>query len=247
MNNIINITNLTFGYDKTTVLENINLNINDKDFLAIIGPNGGGKSTLFKLILGILNIQKGEISHKYDLQEIGYVPQNTNLNLDFPITAIEVVLMGYRNKISFMGYSKEQIEGANKALKLVGMDAFMDNKIGSLSGGQRQRVFIARALVEKPKLILLDEPTANIDVQGQKEVYELLKELNKDIAIVVISHDLSVTLGYASKVAYINKTLVYHDLEQIGKKLQVTSGGHLCEVELLLALSDNKSCGCNHA
>ncbi|MEJ5167539.1 MAG: ABC transporter ATP-binding protein [Arcobacteraceae bacterium] len=247
MNNIINITNLTFGYDKTTVLENINLNINDKDFLAIIGPNGGGKSTLFKLILGILNIQKGEISHKYDLQEIGYVPQNTNLNLDFPITAIEVVLMGYRNKISFMGYSKEQIEGANKALKLVGMDAFMDNKIGSLSGGQRQRVFIARALVEKPKLILLDEPTANIDVQGQKEVYELLKELNKDIAIVVISHDLSVTLGYASKVAYINKTLVYHDLEQIGKKLQVSNGGHLCEVELLLALSDNKSCGCNHA
>lgn len=244
--NIIQIDNLTFSYEKTIVLENINLNIKEQDFLAIIGPNGGGKSTLFKLILGILPCKEGSIISKLDICDIGYVPQNTNLNLDFPITALEVVLMGYKNKISFVGYTKEQKEGAKKALELVGMGEFINKKIGSLSGGQRQRVFIARSLVEKPKLILLDEPTANIDVQGQSEVYELLKELNKEMAVVVISHDLSVTLGYAKKVAYINKTLVYHDLKQVSQKLQLSSGDHLCEVELLLALSDKKTCGCEH-
>lgn len=245
--NILQIKNLYFKYDITQILEDINLEIKEKDFLAIIGPNGGGKSTLFKLILGVLTPQKGTISSIYDIEQIGYVPQNTNINLDFPITALEVVLMGYSHKVSLFGYSKQQKQGALNALKMVGMDSHKDKKIGLLSGGQRQRIFIARALVSNPKVILLDEPTANIDAKGQKDVYELLKELNKQIAIVVISHDLSVTLGYAKHVAYINKTLVYHNLQTMDKKLQVDADEHLCEVELLFALSSKNSCGCTHA
>ncbi|MCK9337338.1 MAG: ABC transporter ATP-binding protein [Arcobacteraceae bacterium] len=244
--NIIEINNLTFNYDTATTLEKVSLNIEEKDFLAIIGPNGGGKSTLFKLMLGILNPSSGTIKHKYQINEIGYVPQNTNLNLDFPITALEAVLMGYAYKFSLFGYEKQQLDGALKALELVGMSEFSNKKIGELSGGQRQRVFIARALVQMPKIILLDEPTANIDVQGQKDIYNLLKELNQDIAIVVITHDISVSLGYAKNVAYINKTLVYHNLSQITKNIEVMKNGHLCEVELLLGLADNHTCGCSH-
>ncbi|QOG12053.1 metal ABC transporter ATP-binding protein [Arcobacter sp. FWKO B] len=244
--NIIEINNLTFNYDTTVILENITLTIKDNDFLAIIGPNGGGKSTLFRLILGILTPQNGTIKHKYQINEIGYVPQNTNLNLDFPITALEVVLMGYAHKFSLFGYSKEEKEGALSALELVGMGEYANKKIGELSGGQRQRVFIARSLVQTPKVILLDEPTANIDVKGQNEVYELLKELNKTIAIVVISHDISVSLGYAKNVAYINKSLVYHNLSDISKNLEIIKNGHLCEVELLFALGSKQTCGCSH-
>jgi len=227
-------------------LENINLTIHDNDFLAIIGPNGGGKSTLLKLILGILKSIKGEIKSSFESNSIGYVPQNTNLNINFPITALEVVLMGHiGGKRPLFGYSKSEISCANSSLKQVGMEKFANTKIGNLSGGQRQRVFIARALCANPKIILLDEPTASIDVLGQTEVYELLKELNKSISIVVVSHDISVLLNYAKNVAHVNKNLVYHTLDNVQKNVQNPSE-HLCEVELLSALSNNHFPGCNH-
>lgn len=242
---IINISNLSYRYHKTDVLENINLSISENDFLAIIGPNGGGKSTLLKLILGLLIPQSGKIEKKIKNNQVGYVPQNTNLNTDFPITALEIVLMGHttsRKKI--FGYSKEDISCAMSSLEKVGMAKFAKSKIGDLSGGQRQRVFIARALCSNPKIMLLDEPTASIDVKGQKEIYELLKELNKSICIVVVSHDISVLLNYAKNVAHINKNLVYHSLENIEKNID-TQNEHLCEVELLSALGKTQIC-CNH-
>jgi zinc transport system ATP-binding protein len=124
------------------------------------------------------------------------------------------------------------------------MKEFSNSKIGDLSGGQRQRVFIARALCSNPKIMLLDEPTASIDVKGQREIYELLKELNKSICIVVVSHDISVLLNYAKNVAHINKNLVYHSLENIQKNID-TPNEHLCEVELLSALGKTQVC-CNH-
>ncbi len=246
MKNIIEINNLSFFYAKSKVLEDINLTIQDNDFLAIIGPNGGGKSTLLKLILGILKSKKGEIKSSFEANSIGYVPQNTNLNINFPITALEVVLMGHiGGKRPLFGYSKDEICCANSSLKQVGMKDFSDTKIGNLSGGQRQRVFIARALCANPKIILLDEPTASIDVLGQTEVYELLKELNKTISIVVVSHDISVLLNYAKNVAHVNKNLVYHTLDNVQKNVQ-NSNEHLCEVELLSALSNNHFPGCTH-
>ena len=242
---LINISNLYYKYHKTDVLENINLSIKDDDFLAIIGPNGGGKSTLLKLILGLLTPITGKIDKKLKNSLIGYVPQNTNLNIDFPITALEIVLMGHIvSKKRIFGYSKEDIACAMESLKKVSMDKFANSKIGDLSGGQRQRVFIARALCSNPKIMLLDEPTASIDVKGQREIYELLKELNKFICIVVVSHDISVLLNYAKNVAHINKNLVYHSLENIQKNLD-TQNEHLCEVELLSALGKTQVC-CNH-
>lgn len=244
--NIIEIKNLSYEYTTDIkVLEDINLDIKDDDFLAIIGPNGGGKSTLLKLMLGLLKTKKNHITKNLKNDDIGYVPQNTNLNIDFPITALEVVLMGHigsRKKI--FGYSKEDISCAKNALSQVGMSGFENRKIGDLSGGQRQRVFIARALCANPKIILLDEPTASIDVKGQNEIYELLKELNQSICIVVVSHDISVLLNYAKKVAHVNKNLVYHALDNIQKNI-TTTDEHLCEVELLSALGKTQIC-CDH-
>jgi zinc transport system ATP-binding protein len=242
---LINISNLFYKYNKTDVLEDINLSIKDDDFLAIIGPNGGGKSTLLKLILGLLTPQTGKIDKKIKNSLIGYVPQNTNLNIDFPITALEIVLMGHTSsKRKLFGYSKEDIACAMDSLKKVSMAEFANSKIGDLSGGQRQRVFIARALCSNPKIMLLDEPTASIDVKGQREIYELLKELNKSICIVVVSHDISVLLNYAKNVAHINKNLVYHTLENMQKNIN-TQDDHLCEVELLSALGKSHVC-CEH-
>nr|WP_306458703.1 ABC transporter ATP-binding protein [Aliarcobacter vitoriensis] len=226
-------------------MENVNLTIKNDDFLAIIGPNGGGKSTLLKLILGLLPIQNGTIEKNIKTSEVGYVPQNTNLNIDFPITALEVVLMGHiSSKKRFFGYSKDEIACALTSLEQVGMKEFSNKKIGDLSGGQRQRVFIARALCSNPKIMLLDEPTASIDVKGQQEIYELLKELNKSICIVVVSHDLSILLNYAKNVAHVNRSLVFHSLEQVQKNVTLTDD-HLCEVELLSALGKTQIC-CNH-
>lgn len=242
---ILNIKELSYKYTKTKVLENINLTVEDNDFLAIIGPNGGGKSTLLKLILGLIKPQDGIIEKKIPNDYIGYVPQNTNLNIDFPITAIEVVLMGHiGKKKKLFGYSKEDISCAMNSLDKVGMLGFEKRKIGDLSGGQRQRVFIARALCANPKVMLLDEPTASIDVKGQNEIYELLKELNKSICIVVVSHDISVLLNYAKNVAHVNRNLVYHNLENIQKNINTTDE-HLCEVELLSALGKTQTC-CDH-
>lgn len=234
---ILEINNLTFSYESVNVLENINISLETKDFLAIIGPNGGGKSTLLKLILGILETKNGKITingqnPSSQLSNIGYVPQNTNINTSFPIKVIEVVLMGHINsKKPIFGYGKDEIACAMGALAQVGMDKFANAKIGSLSGGQRQRVMIARALCNHPTLLLLDEPTASIDVNGQQEIYELLKELNKLITIIVVSHDISVTLNYANKVAYINKFLTLHN--NISKFSTTPQNGHFCEVELM--------------
>ncbi|AXX84290.1 metal ABC transporter ATP-binding protein [Aliarcobacter skirrowii] len=242
---LIKIKNLFFKYQKTDILENVNLTIKDDDFLAIIGPNGGGKSTLLKLILGLLPLQSGKIEKYIKNSQIGYVPQNTNLNIDFPITALEVVLMGHvSSKKRIFGYSKDEISCALESLNQVGMKDYANKKIGDLSGGQRQRVFIARALCSNPKIMLLDEPTASIDVQGQQEIYELLKELNKSICIVVVSHDLSILLNYAQNVAHVNRKLVYHSLAEVQKNVTLADD-HLCEVELLSALGKTQMC-CNH-
>jgi zinc transport system ATP-binding protein len=237
--NIINVENLFFKYNKINVLENINLEIKEHDFLAIIGPNGGGKSTLLKLLLNLIKAQKGSIQKTVKTDDIGYVPQNTDLNTDFPITALEVVLMGHiKKQKSFFGYSKADKLCAMGSLQKVGMEEFANTKIGDLSGGQRQRVFIARSLCADPKIILLDEPTANIDVKGQNEIYELLKKLNDNICIVVVSHDISVLLNYAKNVAHINKNLVYHNIENLNKKID-NENEHMCEVELLTALGNS--------
>jgi zinc transport system ATP-binding protein len=230
---IINIQNLCFTYRVSLILDTINLNIYDKDFLAIIGPNGGGKSTLLKLIIGFLKPNKGKIEISKN-QQLAYVPQNININIGFPITALEVVLMGLVHNKQFFSYTKAQKELALEALTKVDMHDFFNKKIEDFSGGQRQRIFIARALISKPSILLLDEPTASIDKIGQKKIYELLKILNKEMTIIVISHDLSVTLEYANRAAYLNQSLIMHE----NIKAYETKEDHFCEIELLNTLSE---------
>jgi len=244
---VIDIKNLSFAYDKQIILENINLKVEEKDFLAIIGPNGGGKSTLLKLILGMNPLKIGSISvlgkkPTQSLTQIGYVPQNTNINTDFPIKVIEVVMMGHvEGKQPLFGYGKHEVLCATGALEQVGMADFVHTKIGSLSGGQRQRVMIARALCAHPKILILDEPTSSIDITGQREIYELLKTLNEYITVIVVSHDISVILEYANKAAHVNKNLSYHDISDKKQTFHKHSNDeHFCEIELLQMLgSDN--------
>jgi len=238
LENLIEVSNLHFTYEKQIVLENINFEIKKKDFLSIIGPNGGGKSTLLKLILGINELKEGSIKIfgeklSNQIHKIGYVPQNTNINLNFPITVFEVVMMGQNNfQKRLFGYKKEEKEKAYEVLRKVNIQDFANNKISNLSGGQRQRVLIARALFSNPEILLLDEPTSNIDINGCEQIYSALEELNKEITIIVVSHDISVILKYASKAFYINKKLTNHDLTKMKDEFK-SIDSHICEIELL--------------
>lgn len=243
----LEINNLSFEYDKTVVLEEINLRYSKNQFLAIIGPNGGGKSTLLKLMIGLLEPTSGTVSlfGKRPLevsQKIAYVPQDTIANKDFPIRVMDVVLMGRLNKTNSFGrYSKEDRAIALEMIEKVGMKGFEDQKINALSGGQRQRVFIARALACDAKILFLDEPTASIDTAGQLGIFELLKSLNKEVGIVLISHDINITLNYATQVVHVNKNLYEHEVPK-AHAFNFTNNpqGHLCEIELISATR------CNH-
>ena len=240
---IVEIKNVCFAYNGHTVLEGVSLDIRQGDFIAMIGPNGGGKTTLLKLILGLLKPAKGSIRVLGDTTEkashhIGYVPQDVHINRSFPITAMDIVLMGkLEPERRWTKNSAQDRQEALNALKQMEIEAFANRKIGELSGGQRQRVFIARALVSQPKLLLLDEPTASIDAKGQAEFYRLLKTLNKDIPILVVSHDLVAISTYVKSVACVNKRLHYHNQAEItGEMLEEMypcTDEEVCPVELI--------------
>lgn len=247
MKNDIEIKNLSFSYDGVDVLENINFEYTKKDFLSIIGPNGGGKSTLLKIMIGLLEPKIGSVrlfgKKPQDVsRRISYVPQDTLVNKDFPIKVMDVVLMGRLSKsTAFSNYSKEDRRIALEMLEKVGMKGFENHKINALSGGQRQRVFIARALCSEAEILFLDEPTASIDTAGQIDVFKLLKELNKTVGIVIISHDINVALNYATKVVHVNKTLFVHDVPKTPNfKVYDTTAEHLCPIELITQTR------CNH-
>lgn len=235
--------NVNFSYDKDVILEDINFAFSKDDFLTIIGPNGGGKSTLLKLILGLLQPQSGKISTfgkspKKCKSSLAYVPQNTSVNQIFPITALEVALMGRLDNKIFTRYSKDDYKKAYEALEKVGVRKLHNANINNLSGGQRQRVFIARALCSDAKVILLDEPTASIDTNGQIKIYELLKKLNENLGIIVVSHDVNVSMNFANKVAHVNKTLFMHDISDTKQRQEAIKNikpiqEHLCSVEII--------------
>ena len=246
----IEIRNLSFGYDENLIFDSINLSYDIKDFLAIIGPNGGGKSTLLKLMLGLVKPKSGEVkifgkNPSEVSKSIGYVPQNIFVNANFPMRVLEVVLMGRIDKKLFGFYSKDDKIEAFKALERVGMKEFFDRRIGELSGGQRQRVYIARALCSKAKILMLDEPTASIDTKGQAGVYKLLSEINSDkTGVILISHDVTMTLGFSTKVAYVNHKIHMHDITPSDSKQDfinhlASEHKHFCDVEIAL-----KECGC---
>ena len=242
-NSIVEIKNIWFAFNGQTVLEDVSLDIRPGDFIAMIGPNGGGKTTLLKLMLGLLRPNKGTIRVLGDptakaSHHIGYVSQDVHINRSFPITAIDVVLMGKLEPGK--RWAKSSVQDRTDALDALERMEIADcasSKIGELSGGQRPRVFIARALVTQPKVLLLDEPTASIDAKGQAEFYRLLKELNKDITILVVSHDLVAISTYVKSVACVNKRLHYHHQAEItGEMLEEMypcTDEEVCPVELI--------------
>ena len=229
--------NVWFQYNTTPVLENVNLSLEHLGFLSIIGPNGGGKTTLLKLLLGLIRPTKGTVhvlgaSPNRIRSEIGYVPQQTNIDNEFPIRVWDVVLMGRLGRIPLgRKYSSEDRELAADALQKVKMYEFRNRQIGQLSGGQQQRTLIARALVTNPKLLLLDEPTASIDSQIKRDIYELLVELNEQMTIVIVSHDIGVVSSYTKTIACLNRKLVYHDEKGISPEM--LAGTYQCPVDLI--------------
>ena len=231
MGAVIQFENVSFAYDKVPVVRDITLDIHDGEFLGIIGPNAGGKSTLLKLMLGLLKPGKGHIhvlgkSPEAGRSRVGYVPQHELFLRDFPISVTETVLMGrLGNTRWFGGYQQRDMDITLKTMKDVEIGAIGKQPIGALSGGQLQRVLIARALVSEPDILLLDEPTSNIDMRVEEDIYTLLKKYNEHMTIIVVSHDIAFISAYVDRVACLNQTLVCHATEEIsGEKIEELYG-----------------------
>lgn len=238
MKELVKIENLAFGYDKTPVLEDVNLAVFEKDFLGVIGPNGGGKTTLLKLILGLEKPSEGKISFGKDLngrkKPIGYLPQVRYIDKKFPITVWDVVLSG--SVMLGKKWLKSQINArAEHLLRDMGLLEIRKKAIGELSGGQMQRVFLCRALISEPKLLILDEPDTFVDNRFEGELYEKLLKLNEEIAIILVSHDVGTISSHVKTIACVNKHLHYHpsnnisaeQLEAYNCPIQVISHGEI--------------------
>ncbi|MCA9286705.1 MAG: metal ABC transporter ATP-binding protein [Phycisphaerales bacterium] len=233
---MVELRRVSFSFQPHTapraVLDRIDLVIAPRDFMGIIGPNGGGKTTLLRIILGLLAPQEGSVrvlgqSPAAARRWVGYVPQRAAVNLSAPASALDVVLMGRlgRGRWGFR-YSRADRAAAMDALDCTGMASLCDRPIADLSGGQRQRVLIARALCSDAQLLLLDEPTAGVDVEAERSLTELLHQLNARLAVVVVSHDIAFVSTQVRTVACLNRTLSIHKPQDVtGETLAAMYGG----------------------
>lgn len=225
-------------YQNICALKNINLQVDSKSFLGIIGPNGGGKTTLLKVMTGLITPSSGTVklfgeSIEKIQNKIGYVPQVADFEQKFPVNVLEVVLMGrLDHKLRFFtDFSSRDKKKAKSLLKDLGMGDFSDRQIGQLSGGQLQKVLLARALAVEPEIMFLDEPTSSLDANATSEIYSILEELNKEITIVVVTHDLAAVSSYFDSIACLNKELHYHgDKELSREEINKTFG---CPINLI--------------
>ncbi|HBL84527.1 MAG: ABC transporter [Clostridiales bacterium GWF2_38_85] len=233
----LHIDNLSVYYGQTLAIEGVCLDVRDHEYLGIIGPNGGGKSTLLKAILGLIPITGGKIQiygkEGGSTEVIGYVPQFSSVDKKFPITLFEVVLTGRLKKglSPFYRYSEKDKQITNELLKRVGISHLAKRQISQLSGGEFQRMLIARALAINPKILLLDEPTASVDASSREQIYSLLSELNKDMTIILVTHDLLAISSQVHSLACLNERLVYHGEPEINQHIV----NHLygCPVDLI--------------
>ncbi|MGC9344159.1 MAG: metal ABC transporter ATP-binding protein [Bacteroidales bacterium] len=225
MKTLVKLDNISAGYEGKNILEKVNLEIKEKDFVGIIGPNGGGKTTLLKVILGLISPNKGSIRYyfsedKQDFRKfIGYLPQQSSIDKKFPISVREVVLSGLISGKSFIKrYNKKDMKLADDLMEKTGLAGIWNKPVGELSGGQMQRVFLARALVSSPKLLILDEPDTFVDNRFEQELYETLRELNEEIAILLVSHDVGTISSYIKTIACVNGNLHYHSSNVISSE-----------------------------
>jgi len=225
MDSLVNIRNLSAGYGQNIVLREVNLSIQQFDFVGVIGPNGGGKTTLLKALLGLLPPLSGEINFSDSMTEgnshrIGYLPQINNIDRKFPVTVFDVVRSGLMSRKRLTGrYNSEENDRANILMTEMGISAISNKAIGELSGGQIQRALLCRALVNNPKLLILDEPNTYVDNRFERELYEKLKVLNENLAILLVSHDLGTISTYVKSYACVNGSLHYHSGNKVTPEL----------------------------
>lgn len=237
---LVELNDITAGYDGVPAIEHVSFSVNEGDFIGIIGPNGGGKTTLLKVILGILAPFSGKVllhgSPEAKRDYIGYLPQVNNIDKKFPITVQEVVLSGIMShKSIFSRYTKADREQVDELLHRTGIAHLRRKVIGELSGGQMQRAFLCRALISQPKLLILDEPNTYVDNKFEGELYELLTKLNEQMAIVIVTHDLGTVSTYVKSIACVNKELHYHpsniisqeQLDNYNCPIQLITHGHI--------------------
>lgn len=234
---IIQISGLSAGYDNKTVLNEVNLNVYDHDFLGIIGPNGGGKTTLVKCILGLHQASRGSIRFYKNGKEVseinmGYLPQYNSIDKKFPISVYEVVLSGLsKQKSIFRRYSNEHHEQVRQIISRMGLEGLEDRSIGELSGGQLQRALLGRALVSNPEVVILDEPNTYIDKRFEAKLYSLLEEINRERAIILVSHDIGTVLKNVKTIACVNETVHYHPHTEVPTEWLEEHFG--CPIEML--------------
>ncbi|HNX74861.1 MAG TPA: ABC transporter ATP-binding protein [Candidatus Rifleibacterium sp.] len=229
---LVKFTNVSFAYeDGMNILENINLEIEKGEFACIVGPNGGGKTTLLKLMLGLLKPTSGTVEvlggRPVDRRaHIGYVPQFSRFDASFPVSVLDVVLMGCLQRRFFWGrYSPDQLAMAQQSLADVGLKDQALSGFAELSGGQKQRALIARALMSKPELLLLDEPTASVDVHGTEQFYRMFSEMNERFSIMMVSHDIGFVSTRVKSVICVRKNLQIHPVTELtGEALQKMYG-----------------------
>jgi len=235
---VIAINNLWAGYEADTILEDISFEMFQDDYVGLIGPNGGWKTTLIRVILGLLKPDSGSITVMGQdpvrgRKHIGYVSQFQVEDKHFPISVWDVVAMGrlqpaLSKNFKLRPHDKEAIE---TALEQTGMSDYRKRTMNELSGGQRQRVYISRALAAEPKILLLDEPTSSVDSQSSNQLYDLLAELNDHIAILLISHDLTAISTYVKTIGCVNRQLIYQGSKELTPEMVET--GYGCPVDLI--------------
>lgn len=232
MKTLLELRHITAGYEGVPILKDVNLSILEQDFIGIIGPNGGGKTTLLKVILGLLKPYSGEVCYRVPKQNLfGYLPQNSRFDSRFPICVREVVLSGLLSEKGLIRrYSRNDRKKADALLEKYGMGLYSKAPIGELSGGQMQRVFLCRAIISSPRILILDEPTTYVDSNFEKEFYSILQELNKTLCIIMVSHDLGTICSHVKTIACVNRGLHYHHSNLItSEQLQ----SYNCPIELI--------------
>lgn len=236
MSKIVELNSVYAGYKDDIILNDVSFEIFDDDFIGIIGPNGGGKTTLLKVILGLIKPVKGTVSYFGDSNiernnKIGFLPQVNQIDRKFPVSVYDVVLSGliYNNKIYYK-HSKADKLKAKETLERLDICNLRNMHIGELSGGQMQKVLLARAIVASPRLLILDEPNTFVDNKFEGELYEILVQLNKDMGIIIVSHDIGTISTYIKTIACVNRGLHYHKSNQISEE-QLAS--YNCPIKLI--------------